>query len=84
MPRFFFHTEDDGPHRDEEGAILPDAASAEGEALKVLGELLKDAPGAFWRAGGLTLRVADEHDLTILTLEVSVTRAAAAPGRVGR
>ena len=34
MARFFFHVHDEDDSRDEEGIELPDAASAEAEAIK--------------------------------------------------
>lgn len=82
VPRFYFHTENGKAHRDKDGVELPAAAAAEAEALRLLGELLKDGQQDFQHDGGLRLTVEDARGLTLLTIDVSLTRgAASAPPR---
>ncbi len=77
MSRFYFHTEDGVAHRDDEGVELRTLADARREAVRVLGEMLKEQPDTFWTDGGLKLTVADEDDLLLFALEVSATVSAA-------
>jgi hypothetical protein len=80
MPRFYFHTEDGVRIDDDEGADLPSLADARREGARVLGEMLRERPDAFWADGGLSLTVTDESGLTLFTLEVSATHSAATGG----
>jgi len=78
VPRFYFHTDDGQALRDEDGAELPSVGDARREAARVLGEMLKEQPDAFWADGGLTLTVTDARGLALFTLDVSATVAPAA------
>jgi len=77
MSRFYFHAENGGAHRDEEGLELHTLAEARRQAARVLGELLKERPDAIWADGGLKLTVTDDRDLTLFALEVAATVAPA-------
>lgn len=61
MPRFFFHTHDGEEITDREGLELPSAAEARQEAARLLGELLRDRPDAFWERGVITVTVEAER-----------------------
>lgn len=71
MPRYFFHAEDGRLFCDQEGADLVDAAEAQGEALKVFTEILRDSPELFTDQQRLQLNVADESGAVLYRLEVN-------------
>ena len=75
MQRFFFHTEDGSAVLDRDGVDLPDVAAARHEAVRAVGEMLKERSAEFWADGMLRMRVADARGLTLFLVEVSVTAA---------
>ncbi|MFL5298526.1 MAG: DUF6894 family protein [Phenylobacterium sp.] len=77
MPRFYFHTEDGHALRDREGVSLPDVAAARQEAVRALGEILKERSEDFWSDGLLRMSVTDQAGLTLFVVEVSATDAPA-------
>lgn len=70
MSRYFFHVADGRSYRDTEGVDLPDAAAAREEAVRVLGELLRDEPALFLEHELLELRVAPASGEPIYRLVV--------------
>ncbi len=74
VTRFYFHSTGAFAYRDEEGVELADAPAAEAEALRVLGELLKDAPASLSRMGSLELEVTDAGGHRIFSLQVTARR----------
>jgi hypothetical protein len=69
MPVFHFHVEDGVSEPDEDGADLPDVASARREAARLAGQLLCDEPELVWRSEGeWRLVVTDEGGRTLFTL----------------
>jgi len=78
VPRYYFHTEDGRATPDRDGVDLPDLAAARQEAIRALGEILKEGSEAFWVDGFLRMRVADAAGLTLFLIEVSATAAPAA------
>lgn len=80
MPRYYFHIQDGRLFRDEDGTELPDLASAEVEASRVVGAHLRDHPDEPWRDGDIVMTVADEQGLTLLSLTVMGQHSPAAGG----
>lgn len=77
MPRYYFHTEDGQPLCDRDGVDLGGLDAARREAVRALGEILKERSDEFWADGVLRMRVADEAGLTLFLVEVSATVAPA-------
>jgi len=84
MAKFFFHTEDGGVQPDEDGIELGSMSDAQYEAVRVLGEILKERATDFWNDGGLRVTVTDDQDLVLFMLDVSATIAPAASLRSPR
>jgi hypothetical protein len=80
MPRYFFHTQDGKTITDEEGLELSDSAAARTEAVRLLGEILREGPDEFWQTEHLALTVTDHEGLTLFVLTASALRAPAMPG----
>jgi hypothetical protein len=77
MPMFYFHTEDGEPLADTEGSDLADVEAAKDAAVQILVETLRGNSRLFWRDEGFSVTVADATGLTLFTLQVSATMAAA-------
>lgn len=71
MPRYFFHVTDGYSERDTEGTELPDIYTAQNQAIRTSGELLRDMGGEFWNGTEWKLEVTDEHGRILLTLRFS-------------
>ena len=48
MPLYFFHVYDGTPSPDREGSELPDFYTAQGEAIRMSGEIMRDLGTKFW------------------------------------
>lgn len=81
MARFFFHTEDGRPILDDEGTELATLAEARVEAVRVLGDLLRETPEEILATGALRLTVTDAKGLIYFALDLSATDAAAGHAR---
>jgi hypothetical protein len=81
MSRYFFHTEDGRHIPDIEGTDLPTLAAARVEAVRVLGELLKENPDEVLSTGALRLTVTNDAGLIYFALDLSATDAAAGQAR---
>ena len=68
MPRSFFHVYDGCSALDEDGTELPDIYTAQTEALRMSGELLRDIGAKFWNDTEWKLVVGDEHGRTLFVL----------------
>ena len=75
MARYHFHLSNGVADPDVEGHDLPDLASAQHSAAKLVGQLLLDKPALFWRDGHWLLTVSDERDLTLFTIRVTANEA---------
>ena len=62
MQRYFFHTQADTRHTDEEGLELKDAAAARREAIRTCGEMMRDAPESFWNSRPRSVVVTNSAD----------------------
>ena len=71
MPRYFFHVTDGHSERDTEGTELPDIYTAQDQAIRTSGELLRDMGGEFWNGTEWKLEVTDEQGRILLTLRFS-------------
>jgi hypothetical protein len=80
MPTFYFHTEDGERLTDTEGSDLADIAAAEDAAVQILAESLRGNSKLFWDNGSYSITVADDRGLTLFSLQVSATMAAAMGG----
>jgi hypothetical protein len=81
MAKFFFHTEYGRPSPDEEGTELATLAEARVEAVRVLGDMLRESPNELLTTGALRLTVTDAKGLVYFALELSATDAAAGQAR---
>ncbi len=84
MPRYFFHMQDGGAFRDEDGVVLPDTLAARVEASRALGQLLSEHPAEVWRDERFFVTVTDEAGLILFTIDASTLEAPAAGGRAKR
>jgi hypothetical protein len=75
VPRYYFHTDNSHSLRDRDGVELADVEAARHEAVRALGEILKERVDEFWHDGTLRMCVADADGLTLFLVEVSATAA---------
>ena len=71
MPRYFFHVTDGYSIRDTEGTELPDIYTAQDQAIRTSGEILREMGAKFWDGTEWKLEVADEQGRILLTLRFS-------------
>ena len=50
MPRYFFHVQDGSSSPDTDGTELPDIYTAQAQAIRTSGEILRDMGAKFWNA----------------------------------
>ncbi|MCW6510867.1 DUF6894 family protein [Lichenifustis flavocetrariae] len=68
MPRYFFNVKKDNRPPDTVGVELASAVEARLEAVRTMGEDLKDNPSAFWDDEEWQISVSDERGLVLFTL----------------
>lgn len=71
MRRYFFHVHDGYSSRDEDGTELPDIYTAQAEAIRLSGEILRDMGAKFWSGTHWQLEVADERGAILFVLTFS-------------
>lgn len=71
MPRFFFHVYDDQSLLDDEGTELADIYVAQGQAIRMSGEIIRDLRGQFWNSGEWRLEVTDARGTTLFIVRFS-------------
>jgi hypothetical protein len=76
VPRYFFHTTNGKLTTDAEGIDLPDASAAQTAAIKLAGEILKDAPDLLCETTALKVEVTDAKALALFTVLVTVSNSA--------
>lgn len=81
MARYFFHTEDGSSRLDHEGQDLADDTLAKIEAVRLLGQMLKDEPAGFWDHKELKLIVTDADGMILFALDLSAIEAPAIASR---
>lgn len=74
MNRYFFNTQDGEAVLDVDGVELPDIAHAQIEAVKLMGELLREHAEEFWRTRNFAVTVADEEGATLFTVMTAAAR----------
>ena len=80
MPRYFFHVRDGFSLHDEIGTELPDIYTAQSEAIRTSGEMLRDMGARFWDGTGWSLTVTDEAGTILFVLRFSAEEAPLASG----
>ena len=71
MPRYFFHVFDGYSAPDQEGSELPDVYTAQAEAIRLSGEILREMGAKFWSATEWRLEVCDEQGRVLFVLRFS-------------
>lgn len=79
MAKYFFHTEDGQIFPDETGTELPDMAAVRRTALLTMAEMSQTLSDEFWREKALRITVTDDRGLTLMSLDLMATMAAALP-----
>ena len=79
MPRYFFHVNDGDSVRDDEGTDLPGIYTAQAEAIRMSGEILRDMGAKFWHGTEWSLEVGDDRGEALFVLRFSAERPALAP-----
>jgi hypothetical protein len=77
LPRYFFHTDDGSPDRDDEGTELKDVGSAKCHAVKYASDLICDGKTDFWGNDDWRMSVTDENGLILFELHIMGTEAPA-------
>ena len=76
MPRYFFHIYDGYSAPDQDGTELPDIYTAQAEAIRLSGEVLREMGAKFWNGTDWKLEVADERGLVLFVLRLSAEERA--------
>lgn len=71
VPKFFFHVRDGTYSPDVVGTDLPDTYSAQAEAVKLCGALVKDLGAKFWDHGEWKLEVCDASNKQLFALTLT-------------
>ena len=71
MPRYFFNVFDGYSSLDMDGTELPDIYTAQNEAIRFSGEILREEGGKFWNGTEWKLEVTDESGTVLFTLHFS-------------
>ena len=79
MPLFFFHTQTDTRTSDAAGIELRGAAEARQQAVQTCGEMMRDAPEAFWGTRPWSVVVTDAVGLVLWEIFMDGVSSASAP-----
>jgi hypothetical protein len=71
MPRYFFHVQDGSSSPDQDGTELLDVYTAQAQAVRMSGEILRDVGAKFWNGTEWRLEVADERGQILFVLRFS-------------
>ena len=71
MPRYFFNVYDGLSVLDQDGTVLPDIYSAQGQAIRTSGEILRDMGESFWDGTEWRMEVANERGEILFVLKFS-------------
>ena len=71
MPRYFFHVYDGSSSLDQEGTEFPDIYTAQAQAIRTSGEILRDMGAQFWDGTEWRLEVADARGQVLFVLRFS-------------
>ena len=70
MARYFFHTDSDVRHTDQEGGEFATIEDARQGAAELIAGILKDGSRVFWGTKPWSMTVTDGDGLILFTLEV--------------
>ena len=73
MPRFYFHIRDGRDQFDMDGIELPDEATAQVEAIRLTGAVLRDETKHVIRAPSWTMDVTDETGRPVYRVDVNLS-----------
>ena len=79
MPRYFFNIMDGYSDLDEEGTDLRDIYTAQTEAIRLSGEVLRDTGAKFWNGTEWRLEVVDDSGRVLFILHFSAEERALNP-----
>ena len=71
MPRYFFNVYDGYSLLDQDGTELPDICTAQNEAIRLSGEILREEGSKFWNGTEWRLEVTDVTGVVIFPLHFS-------------
>ena len=71
MPRYFFNVYDGYSSLDTDGTELPDIYTAQGEAIRLSGEILREVGAKFWNGTEWRLEVTDADGAVLFVLSFS-------------
>ena len=71
MPRYFFNVYDGYSSLDQDGTELPDIYTAQNEAIRLSGEILREEGGKFWNGTEWKLEVTDLSGVVLFVLRFS-------------
>ena len=81
MSRYHFHLLNTQPIPDTEGVELDTLHDARCYAIKMMAEVLCTSPERYWETECYRITAADDRGLTLFTVEIVSTDAAAIGGR---
>jgi hypothetical protein len=68
VPRYYFHVFDGYSEPDDTGTEFPDIYTAQSEAIRVSGEIIRDMGAKFWDGSEWRLEVTDEQGTVLFVL----------------
>lgn len=71
MPRYFFYVRDGNTIPDAEGTELPDIYTAQEQAIRTSGTILREKGARFWDGTEWRMEVTDEQGTFLLVLRFS-------------
>jgi len=71
MPRYFYHVYDGYSSLDTDGTEFPDIYTAQDQAIRTSGEILRDMGTRFWDGTAWRMEVADERGQILFVLRFS-------------
>jgi len=80
MPRYFFNVQDGHSAPDLEGVELPDVYTAQAQAIRMSGEILRDMGAKFWNGTEWRLEVSDAWGHVLFVLRFSADEGPALSG----
>ena len=78
MPRYLFNIKKNGHEADQVGADLPNVAAARVEAVRMMGQDMRDYPAMFVIDEEWQIAVSDERGLVLFTIYSAAMRSSAA------
>ena len=76
MPRYYFDVYPDGAELDHDGTECADIYVAQGQAIRMTGEIMRDLGQKFWGGGEWRLELQDESRRTLFIVRLSAEEVA--------